>query len=246
MPPQSNAARRAASLARDTVDLRARLHPEVRRQFERPTCLPFAISLAHEGVRAAVGDGQPEVLAVESLWRHCVEAGAADEDGTTLHAAFAAVEQSGQPLDALWPYNPILAEGTESPPSGAEPGTATYFTTYMFRVPLLNDGIEEEVEATLAEGLPVVVVLELTDEFDEAGPDGEIAVPPLTAEAGDYHAVTAVGAETSPDGTSRRLLVQNSWGSGWGADGFGWLPLDYLVAFGAQAGAVDPNTLGTR
>ena len=240
------ASRRAASLARPTVDLRRRLHPEVRRQFDRPTCLPFAISLAHEGVRAATDDAPPEVLSVEPLWRHCVETGAASAEGTSLRAASDAVEQVGQPLNVLWPYNPHLGEGTEPPPAGAEPGNGSYLTTYMFRVPLQNDGIEEEIEETLAEGLPVVLVLELTDEFDHAGPDGEVAVPPLTAAAGDYHAVTVVGAETSTTGTTRRLLVQNSWGDGWGAGGFGWLPMDYLVAFGAQAAAVDPSTLGSH
>ena len=31
------------------------------------------------------------------------------------------------------------------------------------------------------------------------------------------------------------LLVRNSWGEFWGAGGYGWLPMDYLIAYALQA-----------
>lgn len=226
------------------VDVRHLLTPAVRTQGPRPLCLPFSTSFAHEAARAAAAASAAEALAVEPLWQHCVHAGTAGHDGTTLRAIADAVEHTGQPLEAIWPYNDTLGAGTEPAPVAA--GTTTFNTAGLFDVPLAHDGIEEDLEATLIVGLPLIIVLEITNEFDSPGVDGEIDVPSLSSPVNDYHAVTAVGAATNAAGDSRRLLIRNSWGPGWGAGGYGWLPYDYLVAFAVQAAAIDPQKLATR
>jgi len=239
----SHSTRRATSLALGPIDLRHLLPPGVRDQGPRPLCLPFTVSAAHEAARAQLAAGA-EMLAVEPLWQHCVQAGVASHRGTTLHAVTDAVSSTGQPTDAVWPYNNTLGAGTEPIPVTA--ATANFMTVDGIEVPLVHDGIEAPIEAALAIGLPVVLVIELTDQFDHPAADGEIDLPPLTAPVSDYHAVLAVGAATNPAGTTRRLLIRNSWGPGWGAGGYGWLPYDYLVAFAVQAGVADPSTLATR
>lgn len=240
----SHATRHATSLALGPVDLRHLLPPGVRDQGPRPLCLPFAVSASHEAARAQLAAAGAEMLAVEPLWQHCVQAGVASHRGTTLHAVTNAVSSTGQPTDAVWPYNNTLGAGTEPTPVTA--ATANFMTVDGIEVPLVHDGIEAPIEAALAIGLPVVVVVELTDQFDHPAADGEIDLPPMTAPVSDYHAVLAVGAATNPAGTTRRLLIRNSWGPGWGAGGYGWLPYDYLVAFAVQAGVADPSTLATR
>lgn len=226
------------------VDLRHLVTPDVRPQGPRPLCVPFSTSVAHEAARATASANLAEALAVEPLWQHCVHAGTAGHDGTTLRAIADAVEQTGQPLETIWPYNATLGAGTEAAPSAAS--TSTFNTAGLFDVPLAHDGIEEDLETTLTVGLPVIIVLEITIEFENPDADGEIALPTLSAPVNDYHAVTAVGAATNADGDIRRLLIRNSWGPGWGAGGYGWLPYDYLVAFAVQAAAIDPRTLTTR
>lgn len=226
------------------VDLRHRLTPDVRAQGPRPLCLPFSTSFAHEAARATAAASAAEALAVEPLWQHCVHAGTAGDGGTTLRAIADAVEHTGQPLEAVWPYDDTLGAGTEPAPAAA--GATTFNTAGLFEVPLAHDGIDEDVEATLTAGLPVIVVLEITSEFENPGVDGEIGVPSLSSPVNDYHAVTAVGAATNAAGDSRRLLIRNAWGPGWGAGGHGWLPYDYLVAFAVQAAAIDPQRLATR
>lgn len=240
----SNAQRRAASLLLAPIDLRHLLTPDVRAQGPRPLCLPFSTSFAHEAARATAAADLAEALSVEPLWQHCVQAGAAGHDGTTLRAIADAIEHTGQPLETLWPYNDTLGPGTEPTPAAAR--AATFNTADLFYVPLAHDGIDDDLEATLTAGLPVIVVLEITSEFENPRADGEIDVPALSAPINDYHTVTAVGAATNAAGDSRRLLIRNSWGPGWGAGGYGWLPYDYLVAFAVQAAAVDPRTLATR
>ena len=120
--------------------------------------------------------------------------------------------------------------------------TARY-TAEVIELPLAHDGIEEPLEDALAASALVVVVVEVTREFESADRSGQISVPPIDSPAGDYHAVLAVGAATDAETRLRRLLVHNTWGVGWGAGGHGWLPLDYLIAFAVQAGTVDPTSL---
>lgn len=240
----SNATRRAASLLLAPVDLRPLLTRDVRAQGPRPLCLPFSVSAAHEAARATATGMSAEALAVEPLWQHCVHAGAASHDGTTLHAVATAAGGTGQTIETIWPYNDTLGSGTERTPAAATVGS--FNTADVFDVPLAHDGVEDDLEAALTAGLPLVVVVEITAEFENPSADGEIDVPALNAPVNDYHAVTAVGAATNAAGIARRLLIRNSWGPGWGAGGYGWLPYDYLVAFAVQAAAIDPTTLATR
>lgn len=240
----THAQRRAASLLLAPIDLRNLLTPTVRAQGPRPLCVPFSVSVAHEAARAMSAAVAAVDLAVEPLWQHCINAGVAGHDGTTLHAVTDAVTGTGQTIETIWPYNATLGTGTEPTPATATAGS--FNTAEVFDVPLAHDGIEQHLEDALVAGLPVIVILEVTAQLEMPDADGEIDIPALTAPVGDYHAVTAVGAATNPGGTARRLLIRNSWGPGWGAGGYGWLPYDYLVNFAVQAGAVDPTTLATQ
>lgn len=239
----SYAERRIASLARPPADLRHLLSSSVRQQGPRPLCVPFSITAAHESARSRMAAPGAEMLAVEPLWQYCLRTGHASHKGTTLQAASAAVSAKGQTAEMYWPYNDALGADTETEPAPA--AQADWYTADVIDVSLAHDGIESLLEQALTVGLPIVLVLELTRQFEQPTAQGEISTPPLTAPLGDYHAVLAVGASTSKDGTSRRLLIRNTWGPGWGAGGYGWLPLDYLIAFAEQAAAIDPATLRT-
>jgi C1A family cysteine protease len=204
-------------------------------------CVPFSIAAAHEATRAHAAAPGGEALAVEPLWQHCLNAGLAGHHGTTLKAAADAVEIKGQTVEQCWPYNAGLGAGTEPEPATAT--NATWYRAGTIETQLAHDGIESLAEDALASGFPLVLIIEVTDEFEHPTTGGEIAVPALTAPTSDYHAVLVVGAATNRQDTSRRLLIRNTWGTGWGAGGYGWLPLDYLIAFAGQAAVVDPTSL---
>jgi IrrE N-terminal-like domain/Papain family cysteine protease len=239
-PMLSYAQRRAASLLLPPVDLRQLIDPTTRAQGPRPLCLPFALTAAHEAARNLV-HGKAELLAVEPLWQHCVRSRNAGDHGTTVDAVSEALQHFGQPPEAVWPYNSSL--GAETEPTPADAVAAVFNASESFEVPVVHDGVEEPIETVLTLGLAVVLVLEITAEFEGAAIDGEIRVPPLNSPIGDYHAVTIVGAATSSDATTRRLLIRNSWGAAWGAGGHGWLPLDYLISFAGLARAIDADRL---
>lgn len=227
-------ARRQRSLARQPVDLRPMLAPAID-QGVRPLCIPIVVTAAHEACR----ERPPEPLAPDALWSQCVADGTASREGTTLQAVGNALREAGQPTLADWPFNNAISHEAASIPPAAQ--ASVWYQADLASLPVANDGVEDEIKDTLAGGFVVALLIEVTTEFERAAPDGAIAVPPLTAPQSSYHAVLAVGARTHEQ--VRVLLVRNSWGSGWGAGGYGWLPVDYLIAFGARAGGIDPSSL---
>jgi hypothetical protein len=232
---------------RPAVDLRHLITSPLIQQGARPLCLPLSLSHAHE---AAVTGSVDAVMAPEAIWWHCSKLGQVSADGMQMEHGGKALARTGQPPLAAWPWNPLLGAGTEDPPPAA--GRPPWRTATMTPLQLAHDGIEDDLEDALAAGQPVVLVVEVTDEFENPDADGVIATPDIRSPAGDYHAVLVVGAsshinkqpsphnvpQAAPAVAQRHLLIRNSWGEFWGAGGYGWLPVDYLIAFAGQAALV--------
>jgi C1A family cysteine protease len=66
---------------------------------------------------------------------------------------------------------------------------------------------------------------------------GAIPFPERSERILGGHAVLAVGYDdrlkiantSSGDETTGALLIRNSWGTGWGERGYGWLPYEYVL-----------------
>lgn len=216
--------------SRTAVDLRHLLIADVPDQGPRPLCVPFAVTAGHEALRTRSGTVQP--LAPEALWWSCTSRGRTSAQGVQVSDIALALARTGQPALENWPYSQSLGSGTEDPPAGV--GPEPWLTASLRMIPLAHDGTEDEIEDRLSQDMPVLVVVEVTHEFESPDAEGHIQTPSLTAGPGDYHAVLAVGAATHPT-HGRRLLVRNSWGPYWGLGGYGWLPLEYLISFAVQA-----------
>jgi hypothetical protein len=204
--------------------------------------VPVALSVGHEAARTQSGT-PPEPLAPEPIWRYCTARGQTGWDGMVVDHAAAALTDDGQPTLVSWPYNDGLGVGTEDPPEGA--GTPPWITGDLRQLHLAHDGVEEELEDFLAAGAPALLLVEVTDEFAYPDDAGYVTLPNLRAPAGDYHAVVCVGAATHPS-QGRHLLIRNSWGEYWGAGGYCWLPVAYLIAFVPYAGIVQTNAAQPR
>jgi len=196
-------------------------------------CVPFTLSYAHEAATDVTGHDAP--MAPEAVWWQCAKLRQVAADGMLLEHGGQAIAQTGQPPLIDWPWNSCLGVGTEDPPPAA--GQPPWHLAALASLHLAHDGIEAGIEELLAAGRPVVLVIEVTAEFENASADGTIEVPDIRSPAGDYHAVLVMGAATGPF-RGRCLLVRNSWGEFWGAGGYGWLPMDYLIAYAAQAAIV--------
>lgn len=228
---QRLAARRAAAAARPAVDLADLVASPVLDQGPRPTCVPCALAAAHEAERTLSGFK----AAVEPIWWHLHGSGEASERGTTLAASGVALSTAGHCDASLWPYNPLI--GFETEPLPAAVHAPPWTLADLVPLPLAHDGVEDNIEQQLAAGHPVVLVIEVTDEFFDPEPDGYVRTPMITTPAAGYHAVLVVGAWTDPI-RGRIFLIRNSWGVRWGSEGYCTVSVEYLIAFAVQAARV--------
>ncbi|MEW5686187.1 MAG: C1 family peptidase [Pseudomonadota bacterium] len=197
-------------------DLRGHFGP-ARDQGARPTCMAFAASDAHAGVRPGWQD-----LCVEWAYFHGLKHdGGTLGQGVTLPGMLAALEVVGQPIETAWPYSPsvIVDPSTWAPPAGVQP---LYRRLSALCAPTPRD-VVQQVDA----GHAVLMAMRLSDAFYfGADADGVIA----SSEPPDprrRHAVVALGHGRR--GATELVLIRNSWGQGWGQAGHAWIDIAYLA-----------------
>ena len=192
----------------------------------------MATTGAHDWDAARHGE---DPRAAEALWwaAAAVQGHARSSNFTSISAALA---QSGQPSEASWPYpQGKLAAAPEEPSLAC--GAPPWRAASIAKLELKRDGHEAAVESRLGAGSPVILVLRVTDEFDQPDLNGVIAAPAAKAPNRGNHAVLAIGAR-EVDGAGRHLLIRNSWGPKWAVEGHALLPLRYLATHGLWAATV--------
>lgn len=188
-----------------------------RDQGARPTCLAFAASDLHAGMREAWAP-----LSCEFLFYHAQRrAGRPPTIGATVAATLDALRHDGQPREEGWPYlDPPPADAVSWRPP------ADVGELHRWAGEERPDSIDGIV-AMLDRGRPVLVLLYLSASFDAAGPEGLVA--PAENERPDVarrHAVVAIG-HGGYEGQCA-VLIRNSWGDGWGMGGHAWLTESFL------------------
>lgn len=216
------------------VDLRDRLGP-VRDQGPRPTCLAFAASDTHAGVRPGW-----EPLSCEFAFYNAQQrAGRSPTQGAVLDAMLDTLKIEGQPVEAGWPYIEVEAihASTWLPP--------TTIGACFGRNGTAGRGDLSGIRSAVAAGQPTVVLTMLSASFF-APVDGIIdEAPGERPEPSQRHALVAVG--TGKVFGMPATLVRNSWGSGWGLEGHAWVTDRYLAPrlFGT-AGLLEDVDVSTR
>jgi len=202
-------------MIKSLVDLRGSFGP-ARDQTPRPTCCAFAASDAHAAARAGW-----EPLSAEWAYYHALKRdGGHPDDGATLTAMLATIKSDGQPVESDWPY--IRAEIIDIKSWKPPARTGQLF----FRDHDTCTVTIQHVLDWLNAGCPVLITMTISDAFYLPNVEGVIERrEPIDPER--LHAVVAVGH--GERGSTRFVLVRNSWGLGWGLKGYAWVAVDYLA-----------------
>jgi C1A family cysteine protease len=142
------------------------------------------------------------------------DAGAMIRDGAKFLAKY------GVCSEALWPY--VISKFRTKPPAQCwNAALPARIVTYS-RITTL-DGIL----ACLNDGHPVVFGFTVYESFesDAVARTGVVPMPAAGEQTLGGHAVVAVGYDLP----SKRLLVRNSWGPGWGQKGYFTMPFEYIT-----------------
>ncbi|HNY35139.1 MAG TPA: C1 family peptidase [Methanothrix soehngenii] len=167
------------------------------------------------------------------------------DTGAFLRSTIGAMAIFGVPPEVYWPYKPF--DAIPGPMFDTEPPAFCYSFAQNFKAltyyrldpsgtpkpDLLN-----RIKTYIAAGLPQMFGFTVFSSYVQAKSNGMIPYPARGEEIAGGHAVDAVGYDdsikivnTNSGGptTVGALLIRNSWGTGWGNKGYGWLPYDYVL-----------------
>jgi len=166
--------------------------------------------------------------------------GVTGDTGAWLRNTMGALVLCGVPPERYWPYK---VEDYELEPSNFVYAVADNYEAlrYFCHDPLGSnvpkDKVLAKVKAYLACGIPSMFGFFGFPSFDSADIPGEIPFPCPSESAEWGHAIVAAGYDDKKKiknkkcdkTTTGALLIRNSWGTGWGDKGYGWLPYEYVL-----------------
>lgn len=161
------------------------------------------------------------------------------DTGAYLRSTMGALVLFGVPPEEYWPYK--IKDFDNEPPAFCYGFAQNYRAIKYYRLDppgtstavLLN-----RIKTNLAAGLPSMFGFTVYSSISQADDnDGKIPYPTAGERVEGGHAIVAVGYDdkmkiknSNKNGieTTGALLIRNSWGTGWGDEGYGWLPYEYV------------------
>jgi C1A family cysteine protease len=161
------------------------------------------------------------------------------DTGAFLRATMGALTVFGVPPEEYWPYK--VTDFDKEPPAFCYAFAQNYQAISFYRLDppgATAAQILKQIRASLAAGLPLMFGFTVYSSVSQASSTGKIPYPTADEKVVGGHAVMAVGYDdsmkiknTEPGGpeTKGALQIRNSWGTGWGSEGYGWLPYEYVL-----------------
>lgn len=194
------------------IDLRTHLLP-VRDQKTRPTCMAFAASASHECKHGLLEHLSPEHLYQQVLHK----SRKANGQGLNFNELPYGLNVSGQTTEAICPYD---VGWKYAPAVQLQP---------VYKTGCVDDLLPfGGLVAQLSENRVPIVGFVLTRAFHARLASPFIIDDSITDLRG-RHAMNIVGH--AQDGGSDYLLLRNSWGTGWGDQGYAWISRKYYEQY---------------
>jgi C1A family cysteine protease len=161
------------------------------------------------------------------------------DTGAYIRSTMGAMVLFGAPPEKYWAYNPSSFD--EEPTAFVYALGQNYQAVSYYRLDppgTAPASLLKSVKACLRSGLPSMFGFTVYDSISQASSTGAIPFPFASDSVIGGHAVAAVGYDDAKEirhsaasaaPTTGALLIRNSWGTGWGEAGYGWLPYEYVL-----------------
>jgi C1A family cysteine protease len=167
--------------------------------------------------------------------------GQSEDKGAFNRTAMQAITMVGAPPEMYWPFR--LDSLNAEPPAFVYALAQNFQALKYYRYDPKGSNYADvlrQAKTNLAAGLPAMFGFYLFPSINQSL-NGLVPLPSTAERQGlplGGHAVMAIGyddtLEIQHPATGEKsigaILFRNSWGPGWGQDGYGWIPYDYVLA----------------
>jgi C1A family cysteine protease len=161
------------------------------------------------------------------------------DTGAFLRTTMSALALFGAPPEEYWTYD--VSDYDKEPTAFCYAFAQGFQSLQYFRLDspgTTRDVLLNRIKTNVASGLPSMFGFTVYNSIGQANTTGAIPFPVAGEGTEGGHALVAAGYDdskvirnTNSGGITTRgaLLVRNSWGTGWGQAGYGWLPYEYVL-----------------
>ncbi len=158
--------------------------------------------------------------------------GQTGDTGAYLRTTMESLVLFGAPPEQYCPYD--IASFDVEPTAFCYAFASNFQAIKYFRLdpsPLTGPEVLDNIKNYLAAGFPSMFGFPVYDEYMHIPATGQAAFPAANSKLYGGHANVAVGYDDNLtiNGDQGALLVRNSWGTGWGLDGYAWLSYRYVT-----------------
>jgi C1A family cysteine protease len=161
------------------------------------------------------------------------------DTGAFLRSTMGALVLFGAPPEEYWPYK--IADFDKEPTAFCYAFAQSYQAIKYYRHDppgTAKDVLLNRIKRYLAAGHPSMFGFTVYSSIGQSGNTGKIPYPCKGEKIEGGHAIVAIGYDdkikVKNSGscgieTTGAFLIRNSWGTGWGDAGYGWLPYEYAL-----------------